>query len=249
MQSLTQLRGLGTEALTITGGGDPLCFHSINSLITDAAEMGIEVGLITNGDLLESKLCEKSAARLTWCRISCSDEGNRLKRFEERIRSAPGVAWSLSYILTKALDYGNLIEHIRFVNRLGLSHIRVIYDMVDWAGAPSMAHVRDEMIVSMVDDSKVLYQERKTFTRGAKKCRMSLLKPFIGADGFIYPCCGIQYAKEGETLGFPASMRMGRIEDIHRTWVLQEWFNGLYFNEYNAALEMVSEPLAHEGFV
>ena len=62
---------LGTKALTITGGGEPLMHKDLNEMIRYAAERGIECGLTTNGKLLDRLEEHKN---LTWCRISTSDE-------------------------------------------------------------------------------------------------------------------------------------------------------------------------------
>ena len=61
----------GTHAVTITGGGEPLLHPDINEIIECFASHGIQVGLVTNGVLLDR--CT-ALEHLTWCRISAADE-------------------------------------------------------------------------------------------------------------------------------------------------------------------------------
>ena len=53
-----------------------------------------------------------------------------------------------------------------------------------------------------VDDKIVIYQGRKKFSRGSAKCLISLIKPLIGSDGNVYPCCGVQYALADSSFDF-----------------------------------------------
>jgi molybdenum cofactor biosynthesis enzyme MoaA len=66
---LERFRALGTMAVTISGGGDPLCHPNINEIIRKCKELNLEVGLVTNAILL-SRL--DTDLDIKWCRISLS---------------------------------------------------------------------------------------------------------------------------------------------------------------------------------
>ena len=73
-ETIEKFYKLGTRAITITGGGEPLCYSHINDffqLIINEYD-DIKIGLTTNGVLLP-KLNNEYFKRLTWCRISVSD--------------------------------------------------------------------------------------------------------------------------------------------------------------------------------
>lgn len=50
---LNDLRDVGVKSITFTGGGEPLMHKDINAMIDMAVSAGMEVGLVTNGVLLE----------------------------------------------------------------------------------------------------------------------------------------------------------------------------------------------------
>jgi len=145
----------------------------------------------------------------------------------------------------------NLNKYVAFANKYNFTHVRVVSDLLDLSNVSDMDEIRKSV---KVDDSRVIYQGRKNFDPGQRDCRISLLKPVIGADGFIYPCCGVQYAHQSEDLDNPESMRMGRIEDIVNIYKKQKFFNGLqcyrcYYKNYNDILGQMVGEMEHLGFV
>ena len=60
----------GLKAINITGGGEPLLYPYINSMMRQAHAVGIQLGLFTNGSLLTPQLMETILKTCTWCRFS-----------------------------------------------------------------------------------------------------------------------------------------------------------------------------------
>jgi organic radical activating enzyme len=247
------LKKMGCEAATITGGGEPLMHKDISGILQCLSDYDIKIGLVTNGFLLD-KLNTWDLKNVTWCRISCADE----RQFDildpkivATIEKNKNVDWAFSYVLSKFPDVANLIKYIRFANNHKFTHVRVVTDLLDLDNVTSMDNIKK---LIDCDDSLVIYQGRKSFDPGQKDCRISLLKPVIGADGFIYPCCGVQYAHQSEDLDNPESMRMGRIEDIVDIYKKQKFFNGLqcyrcYYKNYNDILGQMVGEMGHLEFV
>ena len=109
-------------------------------------------------------------------------------------------------------------------------------------------------IKEAVDDSLVVCQDRKDYVTGAKKCYISMLKPVIGADGCIYPCCGVQYAKDPMPLDYDESMKMGSVDDIQEVFMRQKVYDGsectrCYYSGYNVLLSTLIAVVDHEVFV
>ena len=83
---------------------------------------------------------------------------------------------------------------------------------------------------------------------------ISLLKPVIGADGLLYPCCGTQYAMFPPPGDYDDLMCMGPAIELYSIYQEQKHFDGsqcvrCYYDEYNALLEQIIIPLEHKEFV
>lgn len=252
--AVSTFAGLGTKGITITGGGEPLMYPHIGALIDCAVRNGIKVGLVTNG-LLLGELPGFYMSKLTWCRVSCSDEKDTdgiQEILSSAIDRAPGVDWALSYVVTRNYDRDKLSFLVGLANRLNLTHVRVVSDLLDLGYSESMDKVKESL--SGMDDSKVIYQPRQCYSVGHNPCYISLLKPLLGADGYIYPCCGVQYAIDGEKYDFIDRMKMGTTEEIADIVRYQEFFDGsicdrCYYSGYNDAVGAMISPMKHLEFV
>lgn len=245
---------LGCKAATITGGGEPLLHPHINEIIQLCNHFNIKVGLVTNGTQF-SKLNPETYKFITWCRISHSDDRaftitNSLNRISES-----AIDMAFSYVLTSNFNVNLFSEIVRYANKYHYTHVRIVSDLLNLDSVDDMEKIK-EKISNTVDDSRVIYQGRKMFTSGAKKCLISLLKPVISADGGIFPCCGIQYALKEHSLDYEKSMMMAQatIEEIYDIYQRQKHFDGsicyrCYYNEYNVALDMLTQPIEHLEFV
>jgi len=239
------LKKFGAQAVTISGGGEPLLHPHINEIIMNLWRMGLDIGLVTNGDYLHV-LDPRSLSSLTWIRISGSDEyefdakwwGDVAGPIVERRKN---IAWSFSYVATKKFDVRNLDQYLWTAEHYNFTHVRVVGDLLH----------PDEVKAFIPDHKLLIWQPRKTPRRGAANCWVSLLRPVIGADGYIYPCCGVQYARKIPDRDNPEEMRM---KAIPRPWVEQVPFDGsycarCYYSDYNHFIENMRMPLEHRNFI
>ena len=242
---IQRLAEYGTRAVTISGGGEPLLHPEINQIIHGLWLMGLEVGLTTNGDYLNT-LDDRSLQVLTWVRISASDEYKFDPKWWLRIAQPivteyQNITWSFSYVLTKNFDHSNFDDYIYTADKFKFAYIRVVADLLD----PDASQIID------TDSKRVIWQPRKNPRKGAKECWISLLKPLIGADGFIYPCCGVQYAQNTPALDNPELFRMGQVP---RPWVDQKPFPGemcdrCYYSDYNDYISLIKSDVHHADFL
>jgi MoaA/NifB/PqqE/SkfB family radical SAM enzyme len=250
---LETFASMGTKAVSITGGGEPMIHKNINEIIEAARGAGIKVGLVTNGDLIERLKSDWP----TWIRISCSDdkilEHDYLKDIYNAISIAPDAAWAWSYVVTRNPNWENMKCAIGFAIEQNFAHVRIVSDLLDIDAIPSMKVVK-EHLGDIGKDERIIYQGRTIYTRGAKQCLISLLKPNIAADGIVYPCCGAQYALDKPTLDYAGVMSMGRWREFIRKVVYQKCFDGsvcvrCYYENYNSVLAACVSKLDHEDFV
>jgi MoaA/NifB/PqqE/SkfB family radical SAM enzyme len=254
---MQEFKNVGCKAVTITGGGEPLCHPDFEEIITQIKRMGIEIGLVTNGVLLH-KIDKSVLNQITWCRISHDDYRAFDEEYQEHlsktVKDAYKVDWAFSYVLTRKPNFDNIASIIKFANGHKFTHVRIVSDLLDLGSVMNMDLVKMEMTKRGVDDHIVIYQGRKEWVKGAKKCYMSLLKPTVAANGMIAPCCGFQYKDEIPTRSYGKDGMMCNWTEIPEVWKKQEYYDGsvckvCYYDDYNTALRIMISDLEHKVFI
>ncbi len=249
-----QFQLLGMKALTITGGGEPILHPQFDEFVIFVNKLEISMGLVTNG-LALGTVPVSTLSKLVWCRVSASDEScldSLFPKVEEAVSSSPGVDWAYSYVVTENYDPHKVMEVVKHMDQLGMKHARLVTDILDDKKSAVMDILKNRIREAGIDDSKVIYQDRKIFTEGNARCLLSLVKPVIGTDGQIYPCCGVQYARQDLSKNFDIKMSMG--SDISHIWQGQRYFDGgdcdkCYYSSYNEVLGIIVDGLEHEEFI
>lgn len=265
---MTKARKSGCESVTITGGGEPLMYSEYDKLMRLLEDLEIEVGLVCNGFLL-NRLKSRNSKNIIWCRISSSDDlPSQLLRLgkttdywfnviDHACAKNPNIDWAFSHVLSHRRFEGEefyfVSRLIDFANNHGFTHLRIVNDILKPVhNMIDLQHyVRN---VAKVDDSIVIYQPRTRWDPGQNPCFLSILKPLVGADGFVYPCCGVQYALTQPSLDYEKTMRMGKATDLDTLFEKQAFFNGsccvkCYYSNYNWALGTLLENVKHEKFI
>ena len=253
---MARFKDLGCKSVTITGGGEPLLHPDLAVLIGYLNRvLDIRVGLVTNGTQFHRL---SNFQDITWCRISSSDDREpEWAGILNAVQAGPGVDWAFSHVLTREPDWRRLCRLVAFANKHDFTHVRIVGDLLDIEeAAAQVKQARNHLYVQGINDRRVIYQDRAEYVRGRGRCGISLLKPVIGADGGIYPCCGVQYAQDPPGRDLVPSMRMGTLEDIEAIWQgeTQAAFDGsvcsrCYYDSYNSALDLLAAPLCHAEFV
>ena len=234
-EKVKEIAGCGCKAVTITGGGEPLAHPKINEIIQLFHSYGIQIGLVTNG-VLWNRMEEWD--KLTWCRISISAENHIQSKWIPYIHEVP-IDWAFSYVFTG--DVEDMEEQLTIAINLPVTHIRVVSDIFDPHELPQS-----------IQDDKIIYQPRTDFTMGVKKCWVSLLRPVLHVDGNYYPCCGVQYARNGSNRDMIPEMQMS--SDWESIFEEQRCFDGsqcdkCYYDHYNQILALFMQKYKHENFV
>ena len=247
---------LGCKAVTITGGGEPLLHDDIDNIIKAIYNMGISIGLVTNGWNVY-RLSKSAWNKVDWVRISLGDD--RTKEFESdeywyELEKTAQITrgLSFSYVLTDKPDYDLLLKVVNKANEFRATHVRLTTDIVK-RHVGTLQKIQ-QFLHNNADDSLVIYQNREVWTRGQKDCWISLLKPVVGADGGIYPCCGAQYADKTPSRDLSHHMRMGWLMDIINITNEQLLFDGsrcevCYYSSYNRLLSKLLAGAKHAEFV
>lgn len=80
----TDARFMGVRAVTFGGGGEPLAHRDFAEILSRIADLGMDIGIVTNGAILRFKDAEIIGMKCDWIRVSL-DAGS-----EERYKSIHG---------------------------------------------------------------------------------------------------------------------------------------------------------------
>jgi MoaA/NifB/PqqE/SkfB family radical SAM enzyme len=246
---------IGCAAATITGGGEPLMYQNFNEMAHELSLMGLDLGLVSNGWLMT--YTPGLWSKFTWIRISVSDETDTA-RLLARLENVVNVEtdWAFSYVVGAYPEPTKLAACLAFAEKAKFTHVRVVSDILD--SAVNLRNMRTGLQDLKVDPTHplLIWQDRSNYEPGTSKCLISLLKPVIGADGGIYPCCGSQYAKANETGDYPKSLQMANVltDEFEDIWSEQLHFDGsrcdkCYYGHYNRFLADLLEEPKHVRFV
>ena len=67
--TLRQFKDMGGKAVTYSGGGEPLCYHSIDHILKLTYDLGLDCSMITNGQALKGNVVEY-LKHAKWIRVS-----------------------------------------------------------------------------------------------------------------------------------------------------------------------------------
>jgi organic radical activating enzyme len=250
---IQDLADLGCLAVTITGGGEPLCHPRLADMIGWFYASGISVGLVTNGLLLD-RLDADVLSLITWCRISNGDHRELNPRYRETLEGAvkrgPRVDWAFSHVVSNQPNHEEIHRIVEFANEHGFTHVRLVADILDANNVP-MGHVRAGLRGM---DERVIYQSRDKPVP-ASSCLIGYIKPLIAPDFKMYLCCGVQYALDPPSKDLPEELSMGSALDLHSIYVKNNKHpfrvkcKRCYYRNYNDILHSLWNGLVHPDFI
>jgi len=253
MEILSNFRDMGVKAITYSGGGEPLIYPHILETLEKTLEYGIDLSIITNGQMLKGEIAEV-LANAKWVRVSadyCNAEtfskirrisedlfyemANNLRNFA-KIKN-PDCEFGINFVVHEK-NADKVYESAKFFKELGVNHIKITPCYF-----PSFLEYHKDIKESVEEQIKRARQELQddNFTvydtyendfnltgmaeRKYSKCYVMQTIPVIGADCVVYFCHDKTYTKNGA---------FGSIKD--------KSFKDLWFNEETARILETFDP-------
>ncbi len=222
---ISDMKDMGVKAVTFSGGGEPLVYPHIVEAMQQVLDAGIDLSIITNGQLLKEERAEV-LAKAKWVRISF-DAANA--QTYARVRQLPLTAFDevCSNIQEfAAIKADNCEQGINFVinhenadqvydmaalvKQLGANHIkytaRITKDLFEYhepfkADAIRQIHLAQEKLEG--DGFKVInkyegdFDSAMVFHRSYEKCYINHIFTVIAADSKVYFCHDKAYVSSG----------------------------------------------------
>lgn len=187
------------KSVTFTGGGEPLMNPDIENMIVCANDMGLKVGLVTNGIKLDSithyerfefiRVSLDCASPETYRDIKGTNYFYTVIENIERVVASGETDVGISMVIVK--ENRDEIETFKELGKsLGVNYVQV---------KPAWIEANIENTTRGIKDKGLFVTERYTVNpESMLACKLAGLVGQVGADGKMYYCCVHRGKKEFE---------------------------------------------------
>jgi len=223
LEIIDDLSSIGVEAVTYSGGGEPLMHPSIEKILQKTLHKNIALSVITNGQFLKNDIAS-ILTKSSWIRVSvdyCDEDSFVFSRRINKVffKEIFNNIYEFSKIKENSCDFGvNFIftkdnfHNLNYVTNLlkdcGIDNIRF---SPMWITNFQEYHkpIKNE-IFKKIDELRILENdkfkiyssynpsviENMVTTRPYKKCYVMQYNPVIGADLNVYACHNQAYSHD-----------------------------------------------------
>lgn len=257
VDGLMTLARMGVKSVCFAGGGEPLLHPDFATLVVMAKELGMEVGISTNGTLLDRKTAQVIAGFASFCGVSV-DAGSAATYRKLKGGDLSKMLPKLRYLTQTCKMLGRCQTTFKFMltkdnyTELGLAQMlsdELHFDKF-YARPPADANPEDyeDMDYYWLSNANVSRMEAEP----ADKCRATPVFVCLAADGWCYPCPDLRHKRQA---------RMCRHSELEAYWnspkhhallsrlpITKVCPRRCAFTHYNRQLQAVKEGRLYENF-
>lgn len=254
-QVLSDLSAMHVKAITFSGGGDPLVYHSIEQALKMVYDLGIDYSVITNGQSLDGNIIDY-LKYAKWVRISF-DASNKdtyesirnVKTYDKVITNIEKFAChktsdcvlGINCVISKCNAY-EIFDICKLVKELGVDNIKLDCIRVKDDMPAYHQSIRNDVCEQIAQAKRLLEDDtfrivdkytnnielKNHYEKNYTKCYIQSLFAVIAADSKIYRCHQRAYMSSGE-IGDLATASFKEI------WYSQDTINNV--NNFNPCEE------------
>ena len=219
------LIAMGVQAVTFSGGGEPLVYPHIAETVTRLAEGGLKVGALTNASRLSGKVAKVFSEHATWLRVSIDGwDGPSYARYrgikEDAFAKVMANLAAFAALGGRCVLGASIIVdqanagHIRRLAGLlkdhGVRHAKISPCIVSNDGRTNNAYheIFSATVREQIERARELEDERfaivdhyhhdaESFEKAHTWCPVLSLLTVIGADCTVYTCQDKAYTANG----------------------------------------------------
>lgn len=206
----------GLKGVILSGGGEPTIFrddegNDFGDLIKYLRSKGLEIGLITNGSMLNK--WEKEVAELTWVRVSLYPPQYSLDvvHLPSKIPETTtlGFSWVMSFpegekseevseeqILARYEKFANSVKE--FAISKGAKYVRLLPDCHKYGSEFIKLHNTIDKLVEVYGEP---FFHQNKMHKSPENCYIGYFHPVLYPDGRIYPCDSLILNDNDNTTG------------------------------------------------
>lgn len=240
MEIIDDIIGMGVEAVTFSGGGEPFCYPYLAEAAQRLANGGVAFASLTNGARLQGEVAEIFAQHATWVRISMDGWDNQsysryrgvadgeFDRIISNIKSFKAYGGNCTLGVSLIVDQDNASQVFAFLElmrQLGVDSVKVSPCIVSNEGqennryhAPIFAEVKEQCrraLAELASDGFEIFDSyhalEDKFSKAYSWCPYQQILTVIGADCQVYSCQDKAY---NLTSGLLGSIKEQRFADF-----------------------------------
>lgn len=251
-RTIIEFKNMGGKSITASGGGEPLLYYKIYEMLELSKELGLDVAMITNGQLLSGKVAE-SLYDANWVRISadsCNKEmfhtirrvgkekftelENNIRKFAESKKKSCELGINC---VVSEYNANHIYGIAEYMKNLGVNHIKfaaLINQNTDEYHKKFRSNVTSQIekaINDLTDANFKIYDKYSSHFdfstkhyRTYNKCILMQIGAIIGADSCIYLC----HDKAYDSYGLLGNLKEKSFKEI---WLSDE--TRKFFNTFN----------------
>jgi MoaA/NifB/PqqE/SkfB family radical SAM enzyme len=250
MRGVYQFWELGTRAIELTGGGEPVLYPKIGYCLEYFYDLGMSIGLISNG--LALPRIKDELEKIAWVRISL----NTLDyRHQDELQPSIDLAKDKTHLSTcyiwNKYSIENLPRIFEFTKKNNLV-CRVSPDCIQEVEKIDieMNLIRNELTKLPENNVMFLSDFNTTLIRRNTSCYIHLIKPALYTDGYVYPCPSAELALENNK-AINEKFRLchaTEIYDFYRNMSIKKLEHGCSYCKYTKQQELIEDLLMETDF-
>lgn len=224
-RTLKELAEMKVKAVTFSGGGEPLCYHSIRETLRLVQSLGIDYSIITNGQALEGEIVDE-LKNAKWVRISFDsskaetyEKVRRVSTYSKVVQNIANFALNkgenctlgINCVITKQ-NAEEIFDICKMIKELGADNIKLSPIMVKEGEEDYHVQIKEIVKEQIIQAKQQLENENfqivdkysndlaiaQAFRKKYHRCIIQELFAVIAADSKVYRCHQRAYVKEGE---------------------------------------------------
>lgn len=248
-KTLYDFKEIGVKAVTFSGGGEPLCYHSIIDTLSFVQKLGIDYSMITNAQALEGEAV-KYLKDAKWIRVSFDSSKHETYEMIRRVNTHQRVIDNIANfasIKNKNCVLGincvvsknnadEILEICTLAKKIGANNIKLSPIAIKENGKSYHDSIRERVIEQIEFAQKELESPDfrivdkyacdldlpANYHKQYQKCYIQNFFAVIGADCKVYRCHQRAYTKAGE------------LGDLTQMSFKDLWFSSDVMNKINA---------------
>lgn len=227
---LEDIVSMDVQAVTFSGGGEPLCYPHIVESVQTLAQSPVRFATLTNGSLLAGEVAELFAARGTWIRVSMdgwnddsytryrgvrSGEYTRIMANLETFKRLGGKCLLGVSLIVDQDNHGHILTQVQRLKDIGVDSVKISPCIVSNDGKANQAYHKPffdkakeqarQAKEQLTDDTFEVFDSyhelEGKFQKDYTWCPFLQMLCVIGADSNVYSCQDKAYNLETGLLG------------------------------------------------